>query len=71
MGGARPFAIVFAETGRAGRGPRGPDRTPPGPPPLCIRKPARQDRPVDARPRMTVNIRARSGGRPKGARCLR
>jgi hypothetical protein len=69
-GASGPFAIVFAETGRAGQGPRGPDRTPPGAPPLCIRKPARQDRPVDARLRMTVYICARSGGQPKGARCL-
>jgi hypothetical protein len=40
-GAAGPFAIVFAETGRAGQGPCGPDRTPPGAPPLYIRKPAR------------------------------
>ena len=38
--------------------------------PLCIRKPAGQDRPADARPHMAVSIRARSGGQPKGARCL-
>ncbi len=69
-GAPGPFATVFAETGRAGQGPRGPDRTPPGAPPLCIRKPARQHRPADARPRMTASIRARSGGQPKGARCL-
>jgi hypothetical protein len=43
---------------------------PPGAPPLCVRKPARQDRPVDARPRMTAYIRTRSGGQPKGVRCL-
>jgi hypothetical protein len=36
----------------------------------CIRKPASQDPRVDDRPRMTVYIRARSGGQPKGARCL-
>jgi hypothetical protein len=69
-GAPGPFAIVFAETGRGGPGPWGPVRTPPGAPPLCIPKPARQDRLVDARPRMTVYIRARSGGQPKGARCL-
>ena len=34
------------------------------------RKPARQDRTMIARPCMTVYIRARSGGQPKGARCL-
>ncbi len=34
------------------------------------RKPARQDRPMTAGPRMTVFTCARSGGQPKGARCL-
>jgi hypothetical protein len=63
------FAMVFAETGRAGRGPRG----------LIARllarrrasrRPARQDRPMTGRPRMTAFTRARSGGQPKGLRCL-
>jgi hypothetical protein len=39
-------------------------------PPSCSRKPARQDRPMTARPRMTVFTCVRSGGQPKGARCL-
>ena len=68
-GAPGPFAIVFAETGPAGQD-LGALIAPPGAPPLCIRKPDRQDRPVDARPRMTVYNYARSGGRPKGARCL-
>ena len=70
-GAPGPLAIVFAETGGAGQGPRGPDRTPAGAPPLCIGKPSGPDRPMTGRPRMTVYIRARCGGRPKGARCLR
>ena len=45
-GAPGPFAIVFGETGRAGQGPWGPDHTPPGAPPLCIRKPARQAGPA-------------------------
>jgi hypothetical protein len=69
-GAAGPFTIVFAETGRAGRGPWGPERTPPGAPPSWSRKPARQDRPLTACPRMTVFTCFRSGGLPKGARCL-
>jgi hypothetical protein len=69
-GPAGPFAIVFAETGRAGRAPgamiarhlarrRRAAGSPPG-----------RDRPMTARPRMTVFTCVRSGGRPKGARCL-
>ena len=61
------FAMVFAETGRAGRGPRG----------LIARLLARrrrasrrQDRPMTGRPRRTAFTRARSGGQPKGLRCL-
>ena len=65
-----PFAIVFAETGRAGRGTRSPDRTSLGAPPLCIRRPSGQERPMIASPPVTVYIRARCGGRPKGARCM-
>jgi hypothetical protein len=38
-GTAGLLAIVFAETGRAGRGPRSPDCTPPGAPPLAAGSP--------------------------------
>jgi hypothetical protein len=38
-GGARPFAIEFAETGRSGQGPWAPDRTPPSAPSLASGSP--------------------------------
>ncbi|HJZ01319.1 MAG TPA: hypothetical protein VJ305_11395 [Streptosporangiaceae bacterium] len=68
--GPGPLAIVFAETGRAGQGPRALIA-----PHLACRRFASGSPPgrtglADARPRMTVYIRARCGGQPKGARCL-
>jgi hypothetical protein len=64
------FAMVFAEDRARWPGPSGPDRTPPGAPPPCIPKLARQERPMTGRPPRTAFTRARSGGQPKGARCL-
>ena len=69
-GAAGLLAIVFPDTGRAGRGTPGPWLHASWRAATGSRKPARQDRPMTACSHITVYIRARSGGRPKGVRCL-